>query len=85
MIIIKYLSIYLSFELTVAERQNDVSIFFVIFIQERSQCGTHNNGCQQRCSNGVCSCNPGYNLVSDGKNCTGKDCKMPKPTFCAPG
>ena len=36
MIIIKYLSIYLSiylsFLLTVAERQNDVSIFFVTFL-----------------------------------------------------
>ncbi|XP_068740239.1 protocadherin Fat 4-like [Montipora capricornis] len=52
---------------------------------ESSQCGTSNNGCEQKCSNGVCSCLPGFNLASNKKNCTGKDCKMPRPSYCAPG
>ncbi|KAJ7380318.1 hypothetical protein OS493_011040 [Desmophyllum pertusum] len=54
-------------------------------LKETSQCGTSNNGCQHKCSNGVCSCNAGYNLASDKKNCIAKDCKMPTPTYCAPG
>ncbi|KAL9986515.1 hypothetical protein ACROYT_G000677 [Oculina patagonica] len=54
-------------------------------LKQTSQCGTANNGCQHKCSNGVCSCNAGYYLALDKKKCIAKDCRMPKPTYCAPG
>ena len=61
-----------------------VFMYFFVF-KETSQCGTLNNGCQHKCTNGACSCYSGYYLASNKKNCIAKDCNMPKPSYCAPG
>jgi len=41
-----------------------------------NECQTDNGGCAQTCNNTVgsyqCSCRDGYELTSDGYNCTGK-------------
>ena len=41
-----------------------------------NECQTDNGGCTQTCNNTVgsyqCSCRDGYELTSDGYNCTGK-------------
>ena len=41
-----------------------------------NECLTENGGCRQTCTNTVgsfvCSCNEGFTLASDGRNCTGK-------------
>ena len=52
--------------------------------QESARCGSPNNGCQHKCTNGVCSCNAGYNLVGS-KQCVAKDCGAIKLTYCASG
>ena len=52
--------------------------------QESARCGSPNNGCQHKCTNGVCSCNAGYNLVGS-KQCMAKDCGAIKLTYCASG
>ena len=62
-----------------------VFMYFFCVFKETSQCGTRNNGCQHKCTNGVCSCNSGYYLASNKKNCIAKDCNMPNPSYCAPG
>ena len=40
-----------------------------------NECETGNGGCEQTCINGIgnysCQCNPGYQLIEDGFNCTG--------------
>ena len=53
-------------------------------LKETAQCGSPNNGCQHKCTNGVCSCNAGYNL-SGSKHCIPKDCGNLTLTYCAPG
>ena len=45
-------------------------------ISDVNECQTSNGGCEQVCTNTVgsfeCSCNPGFNVSSDGANCIGK-------------
>ena len=47
------------------------------FYIDINECNTNNGGCAQECTNTqgsrVCSCNSGFTLVSDGRNCTGTD------------
>ena len=46
------------------------------FVSDLEECQTDNGGCEQTCTNTVgsfeCSCDPGYNLASNGLNCNGK-------------
>lgn len=58
--------------------------YLFIIYQESAQCGSSNNGCQHKCTNGVCSCNAGYNLVGN-KQCVAKDCGTMTLTYCASG
>lgn len=55
------------------------------FFQQTSSCGSANGGCQHVCSNGVCSCRPGYSLASDKRTCSAKNCGKAQPRFCAQG
>ena len=47
-----------------------------VYLTDLNECLTENGGCRQTCTNTVgsfvCSCNEGYTLASDGRNCTGK-------------
>ena len=47
-----------------------------ILLTDIDECLTENAGCGQICTNTmgsfVCSCNQGFTLSSDGRNCTGK-------------
>ena len=47
-----------------------------ILLTDIDECLTDNGGCGQVCTNTagsfVCSCNQGFTLASDGRNCTGK-------------
>ncbi|XP_066935500.1 protocadherin Fat 4-like isoform X3 [Clytia hemisphaerica] len=53
-------------------------------LRESSTCGQTNGGCQQVCSNGICSCRAGY-IKSGTKNCIAKDCGNPTLQYCPPG
>jgi hypothetical protein len=57
---------------------------FIFIRQESAQCGSPNNGCQHKCTNGTCSCNAGYDL-SGSKQCIAKDCGKLTLTYCASG
>ena len=50
----------------------------IIVSIDLNECLTENGGCRQTCTNTVgsfvCSCNEGFTLASDGRNCTGKLC-----------
>ena len=45
-------------------------------IADINECSLDIDGCEHNCNNNigsfVCSCNTGYTLTSDGKNCNGE-------------
>ena len=47
-----------------------------IYFTDIDECGRGIDGCQHTCNNNpgsfLCSCNAGYALASDGKDCFGK-------------
>eukprot|EP00118_Oscarella_pearsei_P012857 m.97906 g.97906 ORF g.97906 m.97906 type:complete len:364 (+) comp36966_c0_seq9:176-1267(+) len=49
---------------------------------ESHSCGAKNGGCEHFCANGVCSCNGGYQLQSDGQTCRLLDCGSPSVEYC---
>ena len=52
------------------------SSFYVHPLTDIDECTRGIDGCQHNCNNNVgsffCSCNTGYALTPNGKNCTGK-------------
>ena len=58
-------------------RNNHVSITFVdLYCVDVDECTENLHDCEQVCENTVgtynCSCEPGFNYSSDGRNCTGR-------------
>ena len=53
-----------------------IVIFMNVDLTDLNECLTENGGCRQTCTNTVgsyvCSCNEGFTLASDRRNCTGK-------------
>ena len=54
----------------------NLSCVLISFIADIDECSLDNDGCEHNCINTVgsffCSCNTGYALTLDGKNCTGE-------------
>ncbi|XP_065192577.1 cadherin-23-like [Sycon ciliatum] len=54
-------------------------------LSDSKSCGLVNGGCDQRCNNGVCSCNAGYYLTGT-TTCQAKSCSAPTITsYCPSG
>ncbi|XP_062519526.1 coadhesin-like [Corticium candelabrum] len=52
---------------------------------DTKSCGSPNGGCQHNCNDGVCSCNTGYLLGSDGTSCNPRVCGTPSIAHCPSG
>ena len=53
----------------------NITVLFINFFIDIDECAPNNGGCQHTCNNingsFYCTCNDGYTLNPDGKNCTG--------------
>ena len=58
------------------EKNKWIIIFIVGSLVDIEECAMYTDECQQVCNNTIgsyeCSCNDGYTLATDGKNCTGR-------------
>ena len=50
-------------------------MFLILYISDINECNYSNGGCEHICNNTVgsyyCTCNSGYTLNKNGRNCTG--------------